>query len=359
MDEPHLTMHNAADYVARPPHEPLASAPSSASKRKREEQVDSDVDSASSPSDDPEHDAHTPKRLRHHDYRSEAEVSDAATSTRKRNVRRKKGVNNLSTLSLRHSARKDAQKQLKTRESRFHEGSLTDKPSERPASVYTRMARTASGQLVQVDALMEDYYDKGRAGASSFASHCSTRRRAVDNERPTLPKKEENGGFFRFGKNFAQNFHPVALWNRMWSETKEELTRQNMEEAERKARLKAEAEARYAEMKKNGQFAMQPVGTTRAESRMSRADAEATPRDSGVDLGEATSTSYEKAQNASMASGDETHDFTSSKPLNTTDTISKGFRSHLHFKKPSLSNIRGGLRRIGSDLNLTTSCAPA
>ncbi|KAK5702786.1 hypothetical protein LTR97_003732 [Elasticomyces elasticus] len=318
----------------------IDSAPPSATKRKRDE-VDDTVyevrDGRLAPAD---LDAHTPKRSR----QSDTEASDSGPGDQ-RNLRRKKKMNNLSKANLRHAA-----EQQRVRESRFQEGSLTDKPSNKPPSAFTRMIRTESGNIKQVDELMEGYNDDTiMAEASTEAlvpSEVAVQSLAAHPE-PTT--KTESGGFFRFGRSFASSFHPVALWNKMWNETREDLIRQN-EEMERKRKQKEEAEARYAEMKAAGQLGLKPVSNLVPDMRESAESSR--PRDSAVVL-DGVKDSV-RTSTGSQLLPPPTEDIGNG---DVTEAKAKGtFRSRFGFRKPSISNLKGGLKRVASDLNLA---APA
>ncbi|KAK4962739.1 hypothetical protein LTR10_000366 [Elasticomyces elasticus] len=318
----------------------IDSAPPSATKRKRDE-IDDTVyevrDGRLAPAD---LDAHTPKRSR----QSDTEASDSGPGDQ-RNLRRKKKMNNLSKANLRHAA-----EQQRVRESRFQEGSLTDKPSNKPPSAFTRMIRTESGNIKQVDELMEGYNDDTMmAEASTEAlvpSEVAVQSLAVHPE-PTT--KTETGGFFRFGRSFASSFHPVALWNKMWNETREDLIRQN-EEMERKRKQKEEAEARYAEMKAAGQLGLKPVSNLVPDMRESAESSR--PRDSAVVL-DGVKDSVQTSTGSQLLPPP-TEDIGNG---DVTEAKAKGtFRSRFGFRKPSISNLKGGLKRVASDLNLA---APA
>ena len=332
----------------------------SGSKRKREAQDETIYDLHNGRLEVVDPDAHTPKRSRSNVRQNDGDTSDS-TPVQRRNLRRKKGISNLSSANLRHAA--EEQRQLQARESRFQEGSLSDRPSEKPPSAFTRIIRTDSGNIQHVDDLMEDYHDE----QDGVAIPGETAEAAIEKEKAELPQrvaeihqqqqaaKEQSSGFFRFGKSFAASFHPVQLWNKLWQETKDELTQKNLEEAERKKRQKAEAEAKYAAMKQSGGFAPQHVQRASGDT--------ATPRDSGIVMGSATtsmdhqrSTSYRShLAPPAMTNGSISRLESEALEAETATKTSKGgtIKSRLgHFKKPSLSNIRADLKRVKSDFNL-------
>ncbi|KAK1822130.1 hypothetical protein LTR12_003476 [Friedmanniomyces endolithicus] len=318
------------------------SAPPSGSKRKRSEQDEQDEHDETLHLEPADLDAHTPKRSR----QSDAEVSDG-TPINQRNLRRKKKNNNLSNLSLRHAA-----EQQRVRESRFREGSLTDKPSMKPPSAFTRMMRTDSGNIRQVDELMEGYNDDSidrdvSLGASVRGEAYTPPLGAAFEPAP----RAESGGFFRFGRSFATNFHPVTLWNKIWNEARQELIRENAEEAERKRRQKEEAEAKYAEMKAAGQLGLKQVSNNLVATR--EPEAGARPRDSAVvldDVKDHTRITTTGSQLLPPPRDDIPSHPGSEVPESKTKHT---FKSRFAFKKPSMSNMKGGLKRVASDLNLT------
>ncbi|EME85877.1 uncharacterized protein MYCFIDRAFT_206647 [Pseudocercospora fijiensis CIRAD86] len=326
--------------IDRPPTA-RSSAPASGSKRKRE----SHHSSARLDVTDADDEGHTPSKRSRSNVRSDGDYDPSdETPAQQRNLRRKNGIRNLSNLNLRHAASTQTPPRPQSsplRESKFQEGSLNDKPSEKPPSVFTRLPTTDSGNLEYVEELMADYHDGLPTPSGSV-------ERVLEHEKATMPQRDKenrNLGMFRFGKSWASSFRPVALWNRLWNDTKDELTRQNMLDAEKKARMKAEAEARYAQLKNAGQLGLQPVSA--AASR----DLLATPYDSAVALDNGTG---EHRRNfpagAQLRPSNETSRDGSEAP-EPPKTI-RGRLSRLHLRKPSMSSLTGTVKRTKSDLNL-------
>jgi hypothetical protein len=336
--------------------------PASGSKRKREGHDELVYNLRNSHLEAQGSDAHTPKRSRPSLQPSDNDASDDATPVQQRNVRRKKGVNNLSNLNLRHAAerhaRQYAESQPVPRESRFQEGSLTDKPSGQPPTAFTRFTRTDSGNIHLVDDLMDDYHN----GMPS--PHRSVE---IDNEReqaraaqPTpaisshAPSTDENNGFFfRFGRSLAASLHPVRMWKQVFEETHEELRQKNLAEIRRKKALKEEAERRYAQMKASGQF------EPRVLSRASLADSNITLRDSGVIFASGTpSTEHKRAtshgSHLTIPHNDANFNSESEAP-EVAPSATKTFRSRLSFKRPSLQNLRFDIKRAKSEYNLAAA----
>jgi hypothetical protein len=335
---------------------------SSASKRKREAQDEHAYNPRSNHSEASDAEAyantHTPKRSRPSLPGPDHDASDDATPVQQHNIRRKKGVNNLSNLNLRHAAERQArlhaERQPVPRESRFQEGSLTDRPSNKPPTVFTRFIRTDSGRIEQVDALMDDYHN----GMPSPTGEIDVNREQAQlppSAAPTTPRPEgadenNNGFLFRFGRSIAASFHPVRMWKQVWEETTEELRQKNIAEYQRKKALKEEAERRYAEMKASGQF------ESRTISRTSATDSSIKTRDSGVMLEQETpslnhkrNTSY-GSQLAPPTIG--SSNYSESEAPDNASSVVKTLKSRLHFKRPSLQNLRFDLKRTRSEYNI-------
>ncbi|KXT07078.1 hypothetical protein AC578_2401 [Pseudocercospora eumusae] len=338
--------------IDRPPTA-RSSAPASGSKRKREAHGGDGDGNARLHVTDGEDEGQTPSKRSRSNVRSHGDYDPSDdTPAQQRNLRRKNGIRNLSNLNLRHAAsiqKPPPPQDSPPRESKFQEGSLNDKPSEKPPSVFTRLPRLDSGNLDYVEELMADYHDGLPTSSGSV-------ERVLEHEKAALPqrvaeinahkdKENQTPGMFRFGKSWASSFRPVALWNRLWNDTKDELTRQNMLDAEKKARMKAEAEARYAQLKNAGQLGLQPVSA--AASR----DLLATPYDSAVALDNGTAEHVGKfSAGAQLRPSNETSRDGSEAP-EPPKTI-RGRLSRLHLRKPSMSSLTGTVKRTKSDFNL-------
>lgn len=346
-------------------------APTSGSKRKREAH---DEQTFSSNLTSPNPKSHSPKRSRQHLQPSDNYTSDDTTPVQPRNVRRKKGSRNLSNLNLRHAAerqaRLNAQSQPLPRESKFQEGSLTDKPSDKPPSMFTRFVRTDSGGIRQVEELMADYHNGMPTPRGSVEI-------GLEKEKAQLPQRasaissqagipDENNGFlFRFGRSLAASFHPVRMWKQVWDETHEDLRQRNLAEIERKRILKEEAERRYAHMKASGQ--LEPRAVSRADavdnydpSRISNAESHITTRDSGVIFSSGALPSDHKrtvsnGSNLAPSTNDVYSQSESEAPETAPQSVVKTLRSRLSFKRPSLQNLRFDLKRTKSDFNLAAA----
>ena len=337
------------------------SAPASASKRKRDTL---DITTYNEHGEE----EHTPKRRRCPIPQSDidADASDETTPAYQKNVRRKKGSRNLSNLNLRHAAEKAKTATVKSRKSKFIEGGFGDKPIEKPPSVFMRFIRTNSGNIKQVaqEDLMEDYHDGMPGSWDSVEKVIAQEKDAIPSRVAQIDSDKENkseGGMF--GK-WASSLHPVALWNKVFAQTREEIIREDFEEAERKAKEEAERkakekamyEAQYQEMKKAGMFKPKVIGNYFG-SVSSRTTTE-TPRDSGIVIDEVSDIreSQEDQRAASQMSGllpppqDDTT--SASEAPETASKPAKTLKSRLHLKKPSLTNISGSLKRAKSEFSL-------
>jgi len=166
------------------------------------------------------------------------------------------------------------------------------------------------------------------------------------------PKKEDTKGFFQFGRHFPTSFNPISLWKSIWSQTKEEIAREDMEKEAEKARVKAEAEAKYAQMKETGQLGLQLIEFGSLDTRR-YVEPTSTPQDSAFAINDPES-SQEASRNTSAATvlrplgyaEDET--MLQDSAADPTTSVAKSLRDTFHLKRPSLSN----LKRMRSDVSL-------
>lgn len=232
------------EYIAQSVEHRLQSPPSG-SKRKRGQ----DTMSYSEPVPEIRNDFHSPKRSRSNRYLSYRQPSVQPPSPQlDRGIRRIKGKYSLSALS-RHQAPEDL------RPSRFKEGSMNDKPSEKPPSVFIRSPNksTITPDEVNMEHLMDQYHD----GALEDAVDDSVRGPSRADTVIVSQDVEQGSGVFRFGKMIASSFNPMSMWKswaKVWDETRDDITIRNIEENRRKAAQKALAEQKYAEMKSAGQI---------------------------------------------------------------------------------------------------------
>ncbi|KAG9946355.1 hypothetical protein KCU85_g6638, partial [Aureobasidium melanogenum] len=215
------------------------------------------------------HDSHTPKRSR--------PSPSPKQQQQPRSIRRKDARYGLSSLNKRQAEPADVRSVDNTRPSRFQEGSMSDKPSAQPPSVFTRdHSNHALPGLANVDDLMTQYHQENSTPAA-YHSHRPAVNHPLQHDSvdsgpappfsaptfdsiapSTTPSVKPAGGLFRFGKMFASTFNPANVWesfSRTWKESKEDLTVRNIEENRKRAQDdKAMYEQAYQELKKSGQF---------------------------------------------------------------------------------------------------------
>ena len=230
------------------------------------------------------------------------------------------------------SARQKKNTNLSKRPSRFMEGSMNDKVSKRPPSLYTRqeeaMEKYTSANMEDVD--MD--FDAG-----------------IEINKPS--------GVFRFGKAIASAFSSVNVWqgfNGVWKDKEKEFQVKPEKDA-----LKAMAELKYAELKKSGY-----KGTQNAPARPGSQEVPAIKyedtndsrrssfRDSGVDVDGYQSSSDLKdsdqfitATESLMPPSVVTAGHRSASPFSDA---SSGRRSSIRFHKPSME----GLKKVKSQIHL-------
>ncbi len=227
--------------------------------------------------------------------------------------------------STEHNERRSSTASL--RPSKFLEGSMNDKVSQRPPAIFTgdedAMERYARSQAVDQEHV-DVSYDAGIE--SSKAS-----------------------GMYRFGKAIASTFNPSNIWqgiNGMW---KEKETRTSPEEKILQERQAKAAEA-YAELKKSGYKGTQ-IGPVRRRSEdiptVKLEDTESLQRkpfrDSGIDVDSYRSSTDRKDSNLSSISVDtlKIPQIRTSKGRSPSPFSETGSRkSSLHFRKPSLQSLK-------------------
>ena len=216
---------------------------------------------------------YSPKRSRTNRHQSEDHLSasdaDAPTISG-RNVRRIKGKYSLSKLNRWHAP--DL-----VRSSKFKEGSMNDKPSAQPPTVFIRAPSNPDTELgqVNVEQLMDDYHD-GVMDTIEDTPHPVKGHTSASFVSEAHEPSNRDSGIYRFGRMVASSFNPVSVW-KSWSktfeDTRDELTIQNVEANRKKAAQKAEAERRYAEMKLTGKFPASTVSvSTNASGPVSTLD---------------------------------------------------------------------------------------
>ena len=273
------------------------------------------------------HDSRTPKRMRGEEWPLKGSDNAAESDNPLRLSHRKTS-----------SSRQNRNSVSSTRPSKFMEGSMNDKISQRPPSLYIReeeaMEQYASERMEDADTV----YDAG-----------------IESNKPS--------GMFRFGKAIANAFSSTNVWqglNGIWKEKEKE----NQTKSERDV-LKAKAELKYSELKNSGY-----KGTQNAAARPQSQEVPAIKcednddsrrssfRDSGVDMDEHPSSSDRKNSDQFITSTESLMPpatLTAGRSASPFSNASSGRRISLRFHKPSLE----GLKKVKSQIHLPSIKRPA
>lgn len=221
------------------------------------------------------------------------------------------------------------------RPGKFLEGSMNDKLSQKPPSLYTKDEQA-----------MEEY-------AKLQANSHSGIEMDVDIPYDAGIETHKPSGVFRFGKAIANAFRPFTAWQGMFKEKEKERStspEKNILE-ERQARA---AEA-YAELKRSGYKgtkAYQEVQEASAIKRENIENHKAPFRDSGIDM-DADKTSAEWTPNDQLIGLHEALLVPPPPPkcgsASPFSDASSGRKSSLQLRKPSLQ----GLKKVASQIHLS------
>lgn len=229
------------------------------------------------------------------------------------------------------------------RPSKFQEGSMNDKVSQRPPRPY-----------IKDDQAMENYVK------SQITNHNDMDLTYDAGIEPTKPS-----GMFRFGKAIVSTLNPTHLWqgiNGIWKEKEKETKTVPRKDVMQERQAKA-IEA-YAELKKSGYKGTQMAPTQAATGDVPAIhceDAENASRnpfrDSGIDVDEYRSFSDHKSI-AQTLNFNETLKVPPSKTnvrsASPFSNASSGRKSSLHFSKPSFQN----LKKVKSQIYLPSAKKP-
>ncbi|KAL8995209.1 MAG: hypothetical protein Q9169_004997 [Polycauliona sp. 2 TL-2023] len=212
-------------------------------------------------------DSHPQKRSRAADWPLRStDDSDSSIITR-----RPANKSPISPAQRRNQARK-------ARPSQFLEGSMNDRVSKKPPSIYLRD-----------DEAMEQYHNH-----ISSHTHDSDDTAAVEDEKTYYDAGIETtkpSGMYRFGKALASAFNPVSVWqgiNGYWKVKDDHKQTDKCVLDERKIK----AEKAYAELKRNGAKGTRPFalrgssidGSGFSDGTTHRYSMDSSFRDSGVDI---------------------------------------------------------------------------
>ena len=171
----------------------------------------------------------------------------------------------------RHEPVADEQVLSPARQSKFREASMTDRPSEKPPSMFTRNL-DRSGEL-SMDDLMTQYHarnDKplpphpsafafGRDASSPERKRQSAQPAASTFSRDTQDDEGRGGGIFKLGKSMASAFNPLNVWFRFTTGWRVAVAKEDLEgeadvvkKKQELERQKSQAALVYAQMKQSG-----------------------------------------------------------------------------------------------------------
>ncbi|KAL8815013.1 MAG: hypothetical protein Q9223_005815 [Gallowayella weberi] len=237
-----------------------------------------------------------------------------------------------------------------SRSSKFLEGSMNDRVSKKPPSIY-----------LQDEAAMEHYHDQvsfrqldsqGSSGLDEDKTYCDA---GIETSKPS--------GMYRFGKALASAFNPVNVWQGIngYLKVKEE---QKIPDKNILDERKIKAERAYAEMKKNGFKGTQPfairgssIDGSGFSDRTSQDHSIDSPcRDSGIHFDEALTSIHPKKNAQSYPMGSEdmliaTSLLQSRRAASPIAPAENGRRTSLNLRRPSFPN----LKKVKSHIQLPTA----
>ncbi|OCL02159.1 hypothetical protein AOQ84DRAFT_393151 [Glonium stellatum] len=218
------------------------------------------------------------------------------------------------------------------RPSKFLEGSMNDKASEKPPSVFTRIFQGGS-QSLSVDHLMEDYIESSNEPSASKHGNrppASPSKATSHNPSSSVSSmatgETKRSGIYRFGRSIASSFNPGNIWQKVttgWKDAKEELIKEELDDR------KTRAEQAYAELKKSGQLGATKVFVRGAEEQT---PTDVTHRDSSIQMDDVRSSSDQKQSAEDTAKAPPS--------ASSVSGASETRKSSFHFRTPSLSNLK-------------------
>ncbi|KAI4242003.1 MAG: hypothetical protein L6R40_004230 [Gallowayella cf. fulva] len=237
----------------------------------------------------------------------------------------------------------------KSRPSKFLEGSMNDRVSKKPPSIYLRD-----------EAAMEQYHDQ--ASTRAFQSQDTA---AMDDDKTYYEAGIEvakPSGMYRFGKALASAFNPANVWqgiNGYWKMREEQKHPDKNLLQERKIK----AERTYAEMKKNGLQVTQPfairgssIDGSGFSDRTSQARSmDSSLRDSGGDFNIALARTTRKNEQPAPAGSEDmliaTSLLRSRRAASPIAQAEKSRRTSLNLRRPSIPN----LKKVRSQIHLAST----
>ena len=220
------------------------------------------------------------------------------------------------------------------RPSKFQEGSMNDKVSQKPPSLYTREEQ-----------MMEEY---ARSQERDDAGLGMTYDAGIEADKPS--------GVFRFGRAIASAFKPFTAWPGIWREKEKErsMSPEKSVLQERQAR----ATEAYAELKKTGykgtqvNVQRQTQASTNVKPKDSEKKSAPAFRDSGIDMGD-NSPVYEPNPNDQLIGFTEALLVPPQPPkhrsISPFSSVGSPRKSSLQIRKPSFQ----GLKKVTSQIHLS------
>lgn len=219
------------------------------------------------------------------------------------------------------------------RPGKFLEGSMNDKVSQKPPSLYTKdeqameeYAKIQGHRQGEMDTDVDMTYDAGS-------------------------EPHKSSGMFRFGRVIASAFKPFTAWQGMFKEKEKERSTSPEKNILQERQAKA-AEA-YAELKKSGYQGTQAYrGHERPVMKHEESVKPKAPfRDSGIDMDDDPSSAW-TPHHQLLGSSDVLQappPPSQARPLSQVSDASSARKSSHHLRKPSLQ----GLKRVASQIHLS------
>ncbi|KAF2146115.1 uncharacterized protein K452DRAFT_283404 [Aplosporella prunicola CBS 121167] len=240
------------------------------------------------------------------------------------------------------------------RPSKFQEGSMNDRTSEQPPSMFTRSVNGTSA-AVGIDELMDDYHAAQQTPPSARPSVRTSRtwtqgfthhpNRSISSRAHSAGDDGKETTVFRFGRSLAAAFNPMNIWNKMaqkWQETRHELVEEALDEQAQQLKERMERAARaqevYAQLKQAGQLGSQGtygMNGTPVFTPGYTAPVGGSQRDSGIAGIEGSENRPYQLQDASKS------------VTNLQATSAETRKSALHFRASSFATL--SLRKSRSD----------
>lgn len=218
------------------------------------------------------------------------------------------------------------------RPSKFLEGSMNDRASNKPPSRYIKDDQA-------MDRYVSHEHDERSKGFTHHPNHSISHSSAG-----TESSKES--GIFRFGKAFASAFNPMNIWQGLNGRHKDTQERGDHPPTELLQQRQAKAEKAYAELKKSGFQGMQGIAKDHGDIGTANIEAigSTVHRDSGVDIDGYRSSTEPKLDEHFSVDDDylmpppPIHGF--GRSATPTSEVTSEKRSSRHLRTPSLQSLK-------------------